>query len=336
MITNKSQLFLNPPGFDIDFELLQTFENNLDPQVPEKCQVPCHVMGYGEISTVFELKSKRMQGLAFKRMSIFENEVELEKYVKGYMEYNQLLEDKIGLNLPEHGHAILRNPSGRPIFYIIQRKVPAYSIGNNAIHLLNRAGIRTLFERVLEELNKLWIFNNSQPTNKVSLDGQISNWVLNEFDPDQQEIGRDISLLYVDTSTPVYQVDGVEQFDPELVLRTTPALLAMVIRQFFLADVMARYYDPRQVTIDLLANFYKEQRPDLIPELLLVANQFYTQNGDQPVDLEPIQEKEVSDYYREDAFIWSFLASSRRIDRFLSLKIFRREYPYILPGKVKR
>jgi hypothetical protein len=336
MKNNNSQRFQNPPGFDIDFDLLQTFENNLDPQFPEICQVPCHVMGYGEISTVFELKSKRMEGLAFKRMSIFENEGELDQYVKGYLEYNQLLEMQVGLNLPEHGHAILHNPSGRPIFYIIQRKVPAHSIGNNAIHLLNRAGVKTLFERVLEELQKLWTFNNSQATNKVSLDGQISNWVIAEFDPGQQEIDRDISLLYVDTSTPVYMVDGVEQFDPEMVLRTTPSLLAMIIRQFFLEDVMARYYDPRQVTIDLLANFYKEQRPDMIPELLLVANQFYTQNGHPNINFEPIQEKEISDFYREDAFIWRFLASSRRIDRFLSLKIFRREYPYILPGKVRR
>ncbi|MBK5107846.1 MAG: hypothetical protein JJE12_06930, partial [Anaerolineales bacterium] len=62
----------------------------------------------------------------------------------------------------------------------------------------------------------------------------------------------------------------------------------------------------------------------------------YSQNGGQPLEFEPIQEKEISDYYREDAFIWSFLASARRFDRFLSLKIFRREYPYILPGKVKR
>jgi hypothetical protein len=54
------------------------------------------------------------------------------------------------------------------------------------------------------------------------------------------------------------------------------------------------------------------------------------------LDVEPIREKEVSDYYREDAFIWSFLAAARRFDRFLYLKILQRDYPYILPGKVQR
>ena len=328
--------YKNPSGFDIDFDLLQAFETNLNPQYPEKCQVPCHVLGYGEISTVFELKSEDMADLALKRMSIFETQQELENYIEAYREYNQLLENQVGLNLPAHGHAILHNPSGRPIFYIIQRKVPAYTLGNNAIHLLNRSGIRTLFIRVLEELYKLWAFNASDSVSKASLDGQISNWVIDGYDPDSVEIETDVALLYIDTSTPVYLVNGVEQFDPELILRTTPRLLAAIIRLFFLEDVMTRYYDPRKVIIDILANFHKEKRPDMIPELVLVANQFIAQHVSHLPDIEPIQEKEISDYYREDAFIWAFLAFSRRFDRFLSLKILQREYPYILPGKVKR
>lgn len=333
---NASYKYQNPPGFDIDFDLLEAFETNLDPRCPEECQVPCHVMGYGEISTVFELKSKRMSGLAFKRMSIFENQDELDKYITAYTDYNQLLEKQVGIGLPGHGHAIINSPSGRPVFYIIQRKVPAYSLGNNAIHLLNRSGVHTLFKRVLQDLLKLWEFNRIQSTYKISLDGQISNWVIDGFDPDRQELDQDVSLLYIDTSTPLYLINGVEQFDPELVLRTTPRLLTMIIRQFFLEDVMTRYYDPRKVTIDILANFHKEQRPDLIPELVLVANQFFAQNGGKSLGIEPIQEKDISDYYREDAIIWSFLSTSRRIDRFLYLNILRREYPYILPGKVKR
>jgi hypothetical protein len=333
---NTIAKYQNPPGFEIDFDLLQEFENYLDPQCPEKCQVPCHVMGYGEISTVFEIKSDTMANLAFKRMSIFETQEELEKYIQAYEQYNQLLEEHVGIDLPQHGHAVVQNPSGRPIFYIIQRKVPAYSLGNNAIHLLNRAGVQTLFMRVLEELLKLWAFNHQQTSHKVSLDGQISNWVLDDYNPDHQDLDPNSSLLYIDTSTPVYQVDGVEQFDPELILRTTPRLLATIIRLFFLEDVMTRYYDARKVTIDILANFYKEQRPDLIPEMVLAANRFYAQEETKWLEIEPILEKEVRDYYREDAFIWSFLASARRFDRFLYLKIMGHEYPYILPGKVQR
>jgi hypothetical protein len=327
--------FQNPPGFEVDFNILQDFEANLDPQTPESCTIPCHVLGYGEISTVFEIKVDSTEGLAFKRMSIFESQEELGRYIKAYLEYNHLIAEEIGIKLPPHGHAIVKNPSGRPIFYILQFKLPAAAIGNNAIHLLNRQGVLILFERVLQELNKLWSFNHRQSKYQVSLDGQISNWVIKNFDPDTGEIDPDIPLSYVDTSTPVYQVDGVEQFDPELVLRTTPRLLAAIIRQFFLEDVMTRYYDPRKVVVDILANFHKEGRPDLIPELTTAANRFFA-DGEKEFNVEPIQEQEIRDYYREDAFIWSFLSSTRRLDRFLYLKILRREYPYILPGKVER
>jgi hypothetical protein len=334
---NETKLldFQNPPGFKIDFNMLQEFEKKLDPQIPESCSIPCHVLGYGEISTVFEINVESMEGLAFKRMSIFESQEELDRYYYAYQEYNYLIEEKIGIGLPPHGHAIVRTPSGRPIFYIIQFKLPGHAIGNNAIHLLNRQGVSILFERVLQELLKLWSFNHRQKEYKVSLDGQISNWVIEGFDPDTPQLDKDLPLSYIDTSTPLYLVNGVEQFDPELVLRTTPRLLAVIIRQFFLEDVMTRYYDPRKVVIDLLANFHKEQRTDLIPELVGIANRFFD-NGGNELAVEPIEEQEISDYYREDAFIWSFLSTTRRFDRFLYLKIFRREYPYILPGKVKR
>ena len=335
MKTTNLQEYKNPPGFDIDFDLLAEFEQDLDPQSPESNRIPCHVLGFGEISTVFEFKAARMEGLAFKRISIFQTQAELEKYYSAYGDYNELLEKEIGISLPGHGHAIVQNPSGLPIFYIIQVKLPSYSIGNNAIHLLTREGVTILVDRVLIELLKLWSFNRRQTKYQVSIDGQISNWVIDGFDPDNPQLAEDISLSYLDTSTPLYLLDGVEQFDPELIIRTTPRLLAVIIRKFFLADVMTRYYDPRQVVIDILANFYKEQRADLIPELVISANNFLD-NGGKELGVEPINNKEISDYYREDAMIWSFLSFARRFDRFLYRKILRREYPYILPGKVKR
>ena len=36
---------------------------------------------------------------------------------------------------------------------------------------------------------------------------------------------------------------------------------------FFLEDMLNRYYDRRQVTIDIMANLYKEKRAEVIPTL---------------------------------------------------------------------
>ena len=123
--------------------------------------------------------------------------------------------------------------------------------------------------------------------------------------------------------------------DPELFLRSAPRTLAWILRSFFLQDVLDRYYDFRRVVIDLVANFYKEQRPDLVPDLLEAANEFFEEEMGE-LAIKPIEEKEVRDYYREDALIWRLYLNMRRLDCFLYTKVLRQEYPYILPGKIKR
>ena len=81
-------------------------------------------------------------------------------------------------------------------------------------------------------------------------------------------MSQDATLLYLDTSTPILRLNGVEQLNAELFLRSAPPYLAWILRLLFLQEVVTRYYDARKVTIDLIANFYKEQRPELVPELV--------------------------------------------------------------------
>lgn len=335
MVENTLAIYQNPKGFEIDFNLLQEFENGLDPNHPERNSVPCRVLGFGEISTVFEIQAERMSGLAFKRMGIFETKEEVDKYLVTYQLYNRLLEGEIGLNLPAHGHAAFINQSGQPIFYIIQQKIPAPAIGNKAMHLLPTQDALALFRCLLRELLKVWKFNQRQAEFEVGLDGQVSNWIIEDFNIGQPSLTSDAELAYVDTSTPFLRTNGVEQLDPELFLRSAPSFLAWILRILYLDEVMDRYYDFRKVVIDLLANCCKEQMPELIPELIEMANKFFAAQA-RTLDIEPIQEKEVLAYYREDALIWVLYLWMRRFDRFLHRFILFRPYPHILPGKTKR
>jgi hypothetical protein len=118
-------------------------------------------------------------------------------------------------------------------------------------------------------------------------------------------------------------------------LRSAPSFLAWLLKMLFLEEVVDRYYDPRKVTIDLLANCYKEQKPELIPDLISLANKFFEDEA-KDLGLAPIREKEVRDYYREDAMIWTLYLSMRRLDRFIHHYILRRPYPYLLPGRIQR
>jgi len=331
----RSELLLqNPQGYEIDFSLLQEFEQGLDPLHPEANKIPCTVLGYGEIGTTFALDVEGMRELAFKRMCLFSIIDEAQSYVNIYQEYNQRLESEIGLHIPPYGYLLLLGDENRPIFYIIQKKLPSASIGNNAIHHLSRKETVVLFKLVLNELDKAWLYNRLHPDAAVGIDGQISNWAIDGFDPDNPCLGEGTRLLYFDTSTPLFRVNGVEQLNPELLLRSAPPYLVWILRLLFLKDVMNRYYNARKVIVDLIANFYKEQKSELIPNLVSAANT-HISGAIAPLGLKEITEKEVADYYREDKVIWSMYLGMRKFDRSVHRKL-GRLYPYILPGEVER
>jgi len=303
---------------------LREFERQLDPQKPERSKIPARVLGYGEISTVFEIETAGLRGLALKRLPSFVNQIEIEKYTATFVEYNRLLEQDIGLQLPARDYAIVTNAKGRPVFYIVQQKLPAESIGNRAIHLLSHEQVQSLVRRVLRHARQVWDFNRRQNRIQVAIDGQISNWSID---------GE--SLRYVDTSTPLFRIDGIEQLDTELFLRSAPSFMVWILRAFFLKDVVNRYYDFHRVAVDLVANFYKEQKPELIPDVIQTANEFFAGEA-QELNIAPLTAKEVNAYYKEDALIWSLYFNMRKVDRFLRLRLLHGEYPYILPEQIKR
>ncbi len=335
MNTLKEPILKNPAGVEIRAAQLMDFERGLDPLKPEMSKIPCHILGYGEISTVFEIQVNGLQNLALKRMCVFQAVEELQNYLATYIEYNRRLENVIGLHLPAHGYLAFNCDAGYPIFYIIQKKLAPGSICSKALHHLSLAETVALFQAVLGELYKVWEYNLSQPGAQVGIDGQLSNWAIEGFDPYHPCFPKDATLFYIDTSTPFCIQDNVEQLNPELFLRAAPTYLVWILRLLFLKDVMVRYYDPRKVIIDIIANFYKEQKPELIPNMVACANDFIAHLGSD-LDLQPITDKEVRNYYREDKIIWSMYLSMRQFDRLIRKKVLHRDYPYILPKKIKR
>ncbi len=313
-------------------ELLQTFERELDPQHPDASRVPARILGYGEISTVIEIQDARMDGLAFKRLPLFHDTREVERYRVVFDEYQRLLE-QLNIRLPAQNAAVVQNARDVPVFYIVQAKLNPASIGNRALHILRDDEILELVPRVLQELHKAYAHNHAQTQTQIALDGQISNWAIENFD---DKVLRDsFSLRYVDTSTPLFRVNGAEQLDAELFLRSAPSFLAWLLRKLYLADVVNRYYDFHRVAVDLVANFYKEQRADLVPAVVKTVNAFFEQDA-RALGIAPLTEQEVRAYYREDAQIWSLYFNARKLDRWLRTRVLRQPYPYILPQKIQR
>lgn len=344
-----------------DAELLARFERGLDVRHPERSRIPARILGHGEITTVFEIfgeggketsdaaESTSDAGLAYKRMPMFRSKAEAESYEALYRDYVSVLRDEAGTDVAESDLVWLglERPSsdagrnGDPIvLYIVQEMFPAQIIGHVMMRDAGPDEARVLLQAVVEATRKVFAFNRrNRGTLEVGLDAQISNWAV---------VGHTDSgaprLRYIDTSTPLMRRDGAERLDPELFLRSAPSFLVWIIRRFMLADVLERYYDVRRVMIDLAANLFKEQRPDLVPVALEVINEsFGSRSADQetggasgsPDRREPVSLEEVRSYYRQDARIWRVYLAFRKTDRWVH-GVLRRRYPYLLPERIAR
>ena len=302
-------------------DLLYRFETDLNPQDLENSPIPAKILGFGEISTIFQVGDNA--ATAFKRMPLFADRPSAEDYAVKYRQYCDHLKTA-GLNLPEDETIVVEVPNHPVVLYIGQQRLPSEFFAHHLIHRLQTAEIAVLFEDIVSAIAHVWRFNRTAgPGLELAIDGQLSNWVM-------VAATDSTTLFYIDTSTPLFRIDGVEQLDPELMLQSAPGFLRWIIRWLFLSDVMNRYYNQRQVYIDLAANLYKEQRPDLIPLAIDIINTHLATDQDR------LTAKEVASYYREDKLIWTVFLAFRRIDRWIKTHLLRKRYEFILPGKIER
>jgi hypothetical protein len=319
---------------NIDIELLKKFEKNIDTVHPEEGIIPIKILGYGEISMVFELVGDPSK-LAYKRIPIFDSEEQVKRHTWAYNEYNRILKDEVKLTLPDYGVTWFFDDSGNIQFYCVQEQVPYNSIGNRVIHVLKNDDILLLVHLVMREMKKVWDYNRKNKRLDLGLDGQISNFSVINFNPDDPKIDENTKLCYLDTSTPMLRVNGAESMQAELLLKSAPSFLRWLLKALFLEETVGRYYDWKKVTIDLVANFFKEQKPELIPALLRLVNNFFAEEANE-FEIEPINFEEVRKYYDSDAQMWEIFQSVRKFDRFLKTKVFKKQYPFYLPGEIKR
>jgi len=304
---------------DVDTNLLTRFESQLVPVQLERSLISVKILGYGEISAILQIGDDLDK--VYKRMPLFSRLEDAEAYRSLYREYCRILQ-QIGLTLPEDETAVIPGPTGVSVLYFLQRRLPAASFGNLLVRSLAKNELTAMIEAIVATLRSIWGFNDKAlPDLETAVDGQLSNWAW---------IGDPKQLVLVDTSTPFLRKNGREQLDVELLLKSVPGFIRWAIRRLNLEDVIGRYYDRRQVLIDLVGNLYKEQRPDLIPLFIDVVN------GNTAGIVEALKKEEIERYYRADKRLWTLFSGLRRADRFITTHLLRRRYEFILPGSVKR
>ena len=318
----------------ININLLKEFEKTIDTKQPEKGEIPIKILGYGEISLVFEIVGDP-EHLAYKRIPIFDNEEQVERFIGAYNEYCRILKDDVGYNLLEDDVVWFNDEKEKIQLYCVQEKIPSDSVCNNVIHQVKDKEVEMLVLLAMREMKKLWSYSKNNEVIDLGLDGQISNFAIIDYDINNPKVTEDTKLLYFDTSTPFFRTNGEEAMEFELLLKSAPGFLRGILKRVYLEETIGRYYDWRKVSIDLVANFFKEQREELVPRLIEVVNDFFKEEASE-FEITPLNLEEIEDYYESDAKMWSLFQKVRKFDRFIKTKIFRRKYPFYLPGKIKR
>ncbi len=303
---------------DIDIELLNRFEHELIPHDLSRASIPAEIIGFGEISAIFQIGGE--ENIIYKRIPIFPDVKTAESYKQMYFEYCALLR-QAGINLPEDDAFIVQVPGHPVVIYFAQQRFEDQFFCHNLIKTLSEADRIDMLAQIMSALTHIWNFNTQQmPQFEIAMDCQLSNWVWME------ENGKR-KLFLVDTSTPFVRKNGIEQLEVELLLQSVPVYIRWLVRRLDLDDVIGRYYDHKKVVIDLVANLYKEQRPDLIPWFLEIVNKYLEQ---------AISQKEIDTYYKEDKMIWTLFSALRKTERFITVHLLRKRYEFILPGAIKR
>ncbi len=67
-------------------ELLYEFEKGLDPQKPAESKIPARIVGYGEISAIFEIEADKNH--VYKRLPLFDSLAAARHYQQMYLYFN--------------------------------------------------------------------------------------------------------------------------------------------------------------------------------------------------------------------------------------------------------
>ncbi|MFN2321034.1 MAG: DUF6206 family protein [Dermatophilaceae bacterium] len=289
-------------------QILQQLEAGLDPAHPGGVTV----LAYGEISAALVVPG--LEHKVAKRMSGFADHAMANAYCDLVEDYIATLRAE-GISVVDTDVVRVDRPPRPPVVYLVQPLVA--DLGH---HMLRSASDAELTEAVQMVLDRVWTLHQCTDSQEVAIDAQLSNWSFTDH--------RDPVLL--DVGTPFMRRNGKHLFDVEIVLSAMPPGIRSYYRRGVAAAYMDDYFVPRLVVIDLLGNFIKEHATQRLPEGIVAVNDWLDTHN-----LELIQRSEVEEYYKKDAAALELFLRVRRMDRTVR-HLFRRDYDFILPGRVAR
>lgn len=267
------------------------------------------VLGYGEISLVIGWPTDTPT-VACKRLPAFSSGAAASRYRERFDAYLALLVER-GVQ-PVHSEfcTVAVPHRNHVVGYVLQPVLANDTLGPNVLRSTSPDPAHPMLRAVVDCVSRV-------TDEHTGLDAQFSNWVQ----------GVD-GLQYLDVTTPMcFDDDGRLELDMDMFLAAYPWALRAVIGRFVAPGVVAAYRDPRHVLVDMAANLIKERLSSWIPAVLEVVN-----DAVSPA----VTRDEVERYYRSDARLWEAMLRLRRADRWWQRNVRRRDYPFLLPGRIER
>ncbi len=289
-------------------QLLQQLEAGLDPAHPSGVTV----LAYGEISAALVVPG--LEGKVAKRMSGFADHAMARAYCDLVDDYVATLR-RDGISVIDTEVVLVDRDPRPPVVYLVQPLMT--DLGHERLHSVSAA---ELDEMITTVLDRVWTLHLRTDSPEVALDAQLSNWSFT--DPGEP--------VLLDVGTPFMRRNGKHLFDVETVLSAMPPGIRSYYRRGVAAAYMDDYFVPRLVAVDLLGNFIKERATSRLADGIRATNAWLDTH-----DLEPILRSEVDEYYTKDAAALELFLRVRRADRAVR-HLFRRDYDFILPGRVSR
>ena len=298
--------------FDLAAVDLAALERAVDAALAQGDDSSLHVLGYGEITTVFAWPGPDGP-YACKRLPLF-TKARFAAYRPAFDDYLEALTER-GVDVLSTALVHETRADGWIVAYCIQPVLPRDSL---LPEVLRRAGdrddaeprIRALLGALIEHLARV-------VDEHVGIDAQVSNWAV-----------ADSGLVYLDVSTPFLRdADGHDRFDCDTYLESIPAVFRGFARRFVIPGVVQTYHSTPSIVRNLAGHLTKEGLDRWIPLALELARERLG------VDVTP---RAARRHYRNDIRLWGLIQRVRRIDRVWQRRIRRRPYPFLLPRPVDR
>lgn len=315
------------PMTDLTAQLLD-LERRLDPADPGRAGTGVELLAYGEVSGV--LGCTDLPGRVLKRMSGFPSREHARAYADVVGRYVAALRD-LGVPVVSTEIVPLESTPRRHVVYVVQPRLDGQRFGHSLLRSRRLDEIFPLLGQILELVRQVLDANARRADGReIAIDAQLSNWHWAAPAADQPRLG------FVDVATPFMRKDGVLEMGVDLFLAAYPAPVRWWLRRTRAVErYIADYFRFDLAATDLIGNFIKEGAPEKIPGAAAFVREWIARQPDRD-RLGHIDEKSAQAYYAKDAADLELSLRARRLSRFVTAKILRRRYDFILPGRIAR